>query len=310
MSTPTTPPHLRFWLGHRQINLPPPLFAQGLMKSFIPATPALLFSQGLQWYAPVILPFEKPLGMADELALLVYEDAVAYKAAQASWTGQMYSAAHASLFDFSNQASTSLTHDGWDTPSRQEKLSVLQIGTWPTTSNHWALPTMGPDHVAMAALQLGPTPHGIDLQNAVQQALDSALHAASQSANPQGSLAIPPVRLYMVWQKNPASHPQAGPNLYLWCLSALGHHWARDTLHQVLQHALPAAYAPNPLSTPIWLWQAPVFEAAQAPQDGHAKDPKLSGPAWGKGWVFARPPAEAPDTNPSSAASNTSDHTL
>lgn len=299
MSTPDTKPHFRFWMGQRLANLPPQSFAQGLLGSFMPATPALLFPLGLQWYAPVILPFEKPLGMADELALLVYEVASAYEAIQTTLTGQIYSAAHASLFDFSNKASTTLTHDGWGLASLNDQYVVLGTGDWPGASDAGAVSTMGPEHVAMAALQFGPTPHLPHLQTAVQQALDTALKTANQISTADGQAAAPPVRLYLVWQPNPTRHPQAGPNLYLWCLSALGQNWASDMLRQVLQQALPAAYAPNPLSTPIWLWQAPTFASAQAPSDGHTKDQGLTGTAWGKGWVYARPQAETLSTPPS-----------
>lgn len=291
MTPPNTPPHFRFWMGQRLVNLPPQSFAQGLTNSFIPATPSLLFPLGLQWYAPVILPFEKPLGMADELALLVYTDASVYDTTQTTMIGQIYSAAHASLFDFSNKASTSLTHDGWGLPPPQEKLAMLGTDDWPAESATGALPAMGPEHVAMAALQFGPTPDLPHLQTAVQQALDSALRTNNQTTTPEEQTTVPPVRLYLVWQNNPTPPTQAGPNLYLWCLSTVGQHWASGLLRQVLQQALPAAYVPNPLSTPIWLWQAPTFAAAQAPSDGHAKDQGLTGPAWGRGWVYAKPQA-------------------
>lgn len=265
-------PHLRFWLGRRRLALPPAEFAQTLTGSFIPATAALMAPHGLLCYAPVILPFEKPPSLADETALLVYHDDAAYKASKSTLVGKIYGAAHHAPFDMDNSASTA--RDTWAIDLSNAGLQTLGSADWPGDLD---ASTLGPQNFGFAALTLSL---------ALTPTLQSHLAGQMQAQLHRFAKPLQPIRLWAQWQASQGGRAYTACHLYLWCICPTRKGLAAEAIKTLLSDLL--AGQGQPLSIPVSAWQAPDFE----PGDPNSA---VSTQAWGRAWVYTKPPALPPE---------------
>ena len=99
-------PYYRFWRGWKKPELDYRPFAADLSSIFVPSTVKNGAGLGLIAYLPALPPQEKPAGVPDEIALVVYRDLKSYQAIGATPAGQAYTASHWNYFDRSKSAST------------------------------------------------------------------------------------------------------------------------------------------------------------------------------------------------------------
>lgn len=93
---PTTIPHIRFWSGFADRDLSSEGFLLALKKVLIPDTTVVGgHGRGLIGYMPVVVKKEgKPAFLPDEIAFVVYENEVAYRAIREFPEGRAYQAHH------------------------------------------------------------------------------------------------------------------------------------------------------------------------------------------------------------------------
>jgi hypothetical protein len=96
--------HFRLWTGFRRTGTAWNRFADDLAKTFVPATWQVMRRYGLLSYVPTLFNEQRPAGIPDEVALLVYRTEGEYKLNKQTVAGRSYGVMHGAIFEFAGDA--------------------------------------------------------------------------------------------------------------------------------------------------------------------------------------------------------------